>query len=99
MAHDPEITGLEIKVKHLETNLRRAIEQLQQCASCRLSLVNCQPDLFKAISDLNDVPPQEPHQVDNIRNSNSSGLPPQEPHQVDNIRNSNSSDLPPQEPH
>ncbi|OBT39577.1 hypothetical protein VE00_09480 [Pseudogymnoascus sp. WSF 3629] len=108
MAHDPEITGLEIKVKHLETNLRRAIEQLQRCASCRLSLVNCQPDWFEAISDsrnplpqevsnLNDVPPQATYLVDTIRNS--SYLPSQSRCQVDNIRNSNSSDLPPQGPH
>ena len=98
MARDPEITGLETKVKHLETNLSRAIYQLQQCPFCRLSVTN-NYHWDDAISDSSNLLSQGRRQVDNIRNS--SDLPPQDPRQADNIcniRTSNPSDLPPQEP-
>ncbi|OBT50573.1 hypothetical protein VE04_08575 [Pseudogymnoascus sp. 24MN13] len=79
MTRDRQITDLEAKVKQLETDLRRATQQIRRCDLCRLSLFtdNCQHE--------------EPQQVNTIRNSsdrNSSDLQPQEPHQ------SNSNDLP-----
>ncbi|KFZ16242.1 hypothetical protein V501_02314 [Pseudogymnoascus sp. VKM F-4519 (FW-2642)] len=90
MARDHQIMDLETKVKQLEANLCRAIEQIRRCDLCRLSFVtdSCQLHQDTAITTSSDLPPHEPHQDDAIRNS--SDLPP---HQDDAIRNS--SDLPP----
>ncbi|KAL5344310.1 hypothetical protein ACLOAV_010739 [Pseudogymnoascus australis] len=100
MACDSQITELETEVKHLQSKLQRAMEQIKQCDSCRLSLVtnNYQAD---NIYNSSELPPNELHYNDNIRNS--SDLPsqsrhqPQGCHQADNIHNS--SELPPEEPH